>query len=107
MSSDGRSGAWFRALLAAGMVCLGIVLGASDGRSGAPFGALLAAGMIFQGSFSVDFGCPARSGTLQFRTKSSALFWNLVKAECSILEAAKLGAGGWLGAGLAWSGCNF
>ena len=51
LAADGRSGAWFRALLAAGMVSLGIVLGASDGRSGAPFGALLAAGMIFQGSF--------------------------------------------------------
>ena len=36
-----------------------------------------------------------------FRTKSIALFWSLLKEECSNLEARMLGLGWGLGAGLA------
>ena len=102
VSSDGRSGAWFRALLAAGMVSLGIVLGASDGRSGAPFGALLAAGMIFHG---VVF--PLISDV---RHRPGPSFWEpkyrpfLEPLQRRVLDFGGGGIGAGLGWGLGWLG---
>ena len=85
------------------LVSLGIVLGVSDGRSGAPFGALLAAGMIFQGVvFPLISDVRHRSGSSFWEPKYRPFLEPIAS-----LDSDFWGGGmGWLGwaGGLGWLG---